>query len=99
MPAAHRDACPRHGVAVAGTNRERRLEDGRVRLLLHEQRDVLEGVVEVHAEAATHNVVAFTREVISEADARAEAFTVIGRLLGYQGSTPGAERCASLQLL
>src|SRR6516225_2295264 len=98
MPVLQLNTSPRDYVCGIA-DCKRCLEDGGIRLLLHEQRDVLEGIVEVHAEAATHNVAAFTREVPSEADARTEAFAVIARLLGYQRSSQGAERCGSLQFL
>ena len=55
-----------------------------VGLLFHEQRNVLEGVVIVHAEAAAEHVVAMTGQIIGKADARAEALAVIGGLLGHQ---------------
>ena len=64
--------------------RKCRLEDGWVGLLFHEQRNVLEGVVIVHAESAAEHVIAMTGQIIGEAYARAEAFAVIGCLFSHQ---------------
>src|SRR5579864_4630167 len=50
MPGGKRDARARHDIGGA-VEQECRLEYGGVSLLLHEQRDVLEGIVVVHSEA------------------------------------------------
>ena len=60
------------------------LEDGCIGLLFHEQRNVLEGVVIVHAEAGTHDVVAMAVQIVSDTDAWAEALAVVGCFLPHQ---------------
>src|SRR5258708_32467600 len=50
MPVAECNPRARNNIARTGADRECRLEDSGVCLLLHEQRDILEGVVVVHAE-------------------------------------------------
>ena len=94
------------GIPVPGTislareaDCECRLEDGVVGLLLHEQRNVLEGVVIVHAEPGADDVVAMAIQIVSEANARAEALAVVGCFLCDQRRRQRAERCNCLQFL
>src|SRR5579864_1438660 len=98
MPGGKRDARARHDIGGA-VEQEGRLEDGGVGLLLHEQRDVLEGVVVVHPEAAADNLIATAGQVVGEPYARAETLAVIGSLLGHQRSGQGAERRGRLEFL
>ena len=79
--------------------RECRLEDGWVCLLFHEQRNVLEGVVIVHAETAADNVIAMTGQVVGKAYARAEAFAVVLCLFSNQRCCQRAERGCCLKFL
>src|SRR5262249_41763600 len=97
MPLVNRKARARYYVAAA--DGKGRLEDGWVALLLHEQRDVLEGVVVVHAEAAAQHMIAVAGQIIGEAYARAEALAVVARLLGHQGGRQGAEGGSLLEFL
>src|SRR5882672_8998809 len=97
MPLIHRQARARNQLATA--NRECRLEDRVIRLLLHEQRDVLESIVVVHAETAANDVIAVAVQVISEAYAWAEALAVVSCLLFDQGGSKRAKRSGRLQFL
>src|SRR5678809_1221330 len=76
-PAAQRNI--RAGYRVVAADGKCSLEDGVVGLLLHEQRDVLEGVVIIHAEAGAEDMVPMPVQVISEAYAWAETFAVVSR--------------------
>src|SRR6266851_6866628 len=87
----------RHGVAAA--DGERRLKDGRVALLLHEQGDVLEGIAVVYSETPTEDMIPVAGQIISEPYARAEVLIVIARLLAHQGRCQGAEGGGGLKLL
>ena len=91
-------------MAVPGTTSvplmgKQRLEDGVVGLLLHEQRDVLEGVAVIEAEAATDDVVAVAFQVIGKTNARAEVLGVVSGLLGCQLLCQGVGRRHRQQLL
>src|SRR6185437_3750225 len=57
-PLIHRD--PSAGHVITAADGEGCLEDGRVGLLFHEQRNVLESVVVVHAEPSTDNMPALS---------------------------------------
>ena len=48
---------------IRSAQRECRLENGVVRLLLHEKRNVLECVVVVHAEAGAHEMIAMAGQM------------------------------------
>src|SRR6266851_5149198 len=52
----------RHGVAAA--DGERRLKDGRVALLLHEQGDVLEGIAVVYSETPTEDMIPVAGQIV-----------------------------------
>src|SRR6266700_1809372 len=97
MPLVQRKPGARDRVGAA--EREGLLEDRCVGLLLHEQRNVLECVVEVHAEAGAEDVIAAAGQVISQPDARAEPFAVVARLLCCQTGGQGTERRGRLQFL
>src|SRR6185312_2976602 len=84
---------------VGGANGKCSLEDGVVRLLFHEQRNVLERVVVVHAETGADNVSAMSVQVIRESDTRAEALGVVVCWLLYQARCKRAEGCHCLQFL
>src|SRR5258708_37683846 len=97
MPLIHRRAGA--GYLLAAANRECRLENRSIRLLLHEQRDVLEGVVVVHAETAANDMLSSAGQIISESYARAKALAVVGGFLGHQGRRQGAEGGGRLEFL
>src|SRR5581483_9238027 len=59
------------------------LEDGFVRHLFHEQRNVLENVSVVQSEATAEDMFAGAVEVISKTNARAEIFIVVVRQFAY----------------
>ena len=99
VPVAQRNACARHDIAARGANCECRLEDGLVGLLLHEQWNVLEGVVIVHAEPGAYDVVAMAIQIVSEPNARAEALAVVGCFLPHQGRRQRTGGCDRLQFL
>ncbi len=53
------------------------LEDGRIGLLFHEQRNVLERVAKVQAVASTNHVLAGAGDVVGKTDARADVLVVV----------------------
>src|SRR6185437_1225551 len=97
MPVAQQNASSRHDVGRA--EREGRLEDRWVRLLLHEQRYVLERIVVVHSETAMDNVLALAIQVIGKAHAWAEALRIIVRLFCDQSCRQRTEWRCCLQFL
>src|ERR1044071_4347217 len=96
-PAAQRNTSS--GYRIVAADGKCGLEDRVVGLLLHEQRDVLEGVVIVHAKAGADDVISMSVQVIGQADAGAEAFAVVSCFFGDQGSCQRAEWSNGLQLL
>src|SRR5260370_7692381 len=71
-----------HGI-VAG-DRERRLKDGRVALLLHEQGDVLEGIAVVHSVTGAQDMVPVAGQIIRKPYAPAQLLVEIPPLLPPQ---------------
>src|SRR5215831_8855607 len=96
-PVTQQDAGAWHLVGRA--DRERRLKDGGVTLLLHEQGNVLESITVIHSETAANHMLAVAGHIVSEPYTRAVVVVVIGRLLGYEGSRQGAKGGGCLEFL
>src|SRR6516162_9457487 len=85
LPLAERNVCSGDRAATASLpraiadDRECGVEDRRVGLLEHEQRNIFEGLTEVEAVPGAKDVLALSSEVISKTDSRAEVFVVILR--------------------
>src|SRR5260370_6072847 len=84
---------------IAAADREGRLKDGRVALLLHEQRNVLEGISVIYSETPADDLRPVAGQIICKPYARAEVFVVIARLLGHKRRRQGAKRGSRLEFL